>query len=67
MTEFRSKGKGKDRKVYPVGKRKAYGVHRELAEEEVQELRKKGDRARLIETNRNKKLYMAFLPHPAVQ
>ena len=58
ILSFRSKGK--DRKVYPVGKRKAYGVHRELAEEEVHELRKKGDRARLIETNRNKKLYAAY-------
>ena len=60
MTEFRSKGRGKDRKVYPVGKRKAYGVPRELAYEEVQELRKKGDKARLIETNRRKELYAAY-------
>ena len=60
MTEFRSKGRGKDRKVYPVGKRKAYGVPRELAYEEVQELRKKGGKARLIETNRRKGLYAAY-------
>ena len=43
-----------------MDKTKPYGVSRELAEEEVQELRKKGDRARLIETNRNKKLYAAY-------
>ena len=44
-----------------VKRRKPYGIERPLALEEVQELRKKGDRARLIETNRNKRLYAAYM------
>ena len=36
MTQFRSKGKGKDRKAYPVNPRKPYGVSREVAYEDVQ-------------------------------
>ena len=40
--------------------RKPYGIQRELAYEEVQNLRKKGERARLIETNRNHRLYAAY-------
>ncbi|MGP6220974.1 hypothetical protein [Caldiplasma sukawensis] len=57
--EFRTKGKGKDRVVYPISK-KPYGVPRELALEEVEALRKRGLRARLIETNRRLDLYAAY-------
>lgn len=59
MTEFRTKGRGKDRVVYPIRK-KPYGVSRELALEEVEALRKKGLRARLIETNKRLDLYAAY-------
>ena len=51
MTEFRTKGKGKDRQVYPIKKRQPFGVPRKLAYEEVMALRQQGKRARLIETN----------------
>ena len=44
-----------------VKRRKPYGIERPLALEEVQELRKKGDKARLIETNRKRKLYAPYL------
>ena len=60
MTEFRTKGKGKDRKVYPVKKRQAFGVPRNLAYDEVQELRKQGKRARLIKTNQRLDLYAPY-------
>lgn len=39
MTEFRSKGKGKDRKVYPVNKKKPFGIPRDLAYKDVKLLR----------------------------
>jgi len=62
VTEFRSKGKGKDRKVYPVGtKRKPFGISRELAYEDVEALRQKGERARLIKTNRKLDLYAPYV------
>ena len=60
MTQFRSKGKGKDRKSYPINKKKPYGISREVAYEDVQALRNKGQKARLIETNRKKKLYAPY-------
>ena len=60
MTEFRTKGKGKERKVYPVKKRQAFGVPRNLAYDEVQELRKQGKRARLIKTNQRLDLYAPY-------
>lgn len=60
MTEFRTKGKGRGRVVYPISGRKPYGVQRELALEEVEALRKKGLRARLIETNKRLDLYAAY-------
>lgn len=59
MTEFRSKGKGKDRKVYPM-KRQPYGVSRKLALEEVQALRQGGKRARLIKTSQTRDLYAPY-------
>ena len=67
-TQFRSKGKGKERKVYPIGKKKTpYGINRELAAKDVQRLREEGKRARLIETNTRLDLYAPFestLPNP---
>lgn len=60
MTQFRSKGKGKDRKAYPVNSRKPYGTSREVAYEDVQALRNKGQKARLIKTNRKDNLYAAY-------
>ena len=43
-----------------MDKTKPYGVSRELAAEEVQALRDKGQKARLIETNRKKDLYAPY-------
>ncbi|MGP6239365.1 hypothetical protein ACNF40_02975 [Cuniculiplasma sp. SKW4] len=62
MTTYRTKGRGKDRKVYPIRKstRRPYGVERAIAAKEVQELRDRGERARLIETNRRLDLYAAY-------
>lgn len=59
MTEFRSKGKGKDRKVYPVQK-KPFGMARNLAMDEVLAMRRQGKRARLIETNKRLDLYAPY-------
>lgn len=61
MTEFRTKGKGKDRQVYPINKRKPFGISKELAFKDVESLRAKGDRARLIKTNRKLELYAPFV------
>lgn len=58
--QFRSKGQGADRKVYPVNKKRPFGVSREIALEEVNELREKGDRARLIKTNAKYDLYAPY-------
>ena len=69
MTEFRSRGKGKDRQVYPVNKQKAYGVARQLAYEDVVKLRDHGKRARLIRTNQKLDLYAPYestLPGPSI-
>ena len=60
MTTFRSKGTGTDRKVYPVKKRKPFGVPRQLAYEDVVALRNKGQKARLIKTNRRLDLYAPY-------
>ena len=59
MTDFKTKGKGKDRIVYPVRK-KPYGVTRQLAYQEVQALRKQGKKARLIQTNKRLDLYAPY-------
>ncbi len=59
MTEFRTKGKGKEKKVYPIN-RKAYGIPRELALKDVQQLRDQGKRARLIKTNMRLDLYTPY-------
>ena len=60
MTEFRTKGKGRERKVYPV-KRQPYGISRELAYKDVQSLREMGKKARLIETNKRLDLYAPYM------
>lgn len=60
MTQFRSKGKGKERHVYPIRKRQPFGVTRNVAYEEVMALREKGKRARLIETNTRLDLYAPY-------
>lgn len=60
MTEFRTKGKGKERKVYPV-KKQAYGISRELAYKDVTALRDEGKKARLIRTNRKLDLYAPYV------
>ena len=60
-TTFRTKGKGKDRKVYPIGKRKPYGVSRPIAVEDIKNLREKGKRARLIETNTRLDLFAPYV------
>lgn len=61
MTEFRTKGKGKDRIVYPINERKAYGENKTLAKNTVEKLRTMGIRSRLIETNRKHKLYAPYV------
>ncbi len=60
MTQFRTRGKGPNRKVYPVSKRIPYGEARKTAVAEVLRIREKGERARLIETNRRLKLYAPY-------
>ena len=60
MTQYRSKGKGDNRKVYPVNPRKPYGISREVAYEDVQAIRNRGQKARLIETNRRLDLYAPY-------
>ena len=60
MTEFRTKGKGKDRQVYPIKKRPPFGITRKLAYEDVLALRKEGKRARLIKTNKKLDLYAPY-------
>ena len=57
MTEFRTR---KDGRVYPVNKRKPFGVSRQLAYEEVMALRSEGQKARLIKTNRRLDLYAPY-------
>ena len=60
MTEFRTKGKGNDRQVYPIRKKQPFGVPRKLAYEEVMALRKGGKKARLIKTNQRLDLYAPY-------
>ena len=70
MTEFRSKGKGKDRQVYPIRKRQPFGVTRNIAYQDVMALRQQGKRARLIETNTRLDLYAPYesvIPAPAAE
>ena len=70
MTEFRSKGKGKDRQVYPIRKRQPFGVTRNVAYEDVIALRQQGKRARLIETNTRLDLYAPYesvIPAPTAE
>ena len=75
MTQYRSKGKGDNRKVFPVNPRKPYGTSRQAAAEDVQVLRSRGMKARLIETNPKHKLYAPYEsqlkinsePEPSIQ
>ena len=60
MTEFRSKGRGEGKKVYPINKRRPYGESRRKAEKDVKRLRDSGKRTRLIETNRRLRLYAPY-------
>ena len=60
MTQFRSKGKGKNRKTYPISERKPYGLTRNIAYSDVMALRKEGKRARLIKTNKKLDLYAPY-------
>ena len=60
MTEFRTKGKGNDRQVYPIRKKQPFGVPRKLAYEEVIALRQQGKKARLIKTNQRLDLYAPY-------
>ena len=60
MTEFRTKGRGNERQVYPIQKRKPFGIPRKLAYEEVMALRKQGKKARLIKTNQRLDLYAPY-------
>lgn len=60
MTDFRTKGKGKDRTTYPIKKRQPYGISKTLAYDDVKKLRGDGKRARLIETNRRLDLYAPY-------
>ena len=61
MVEFRTKGKGKDRVVYPIRSRTPYGENKDLAKEQVEKLRSEGVRSRLIETNWRRKLYAPYV------
>jgi hypothetical protein len=58
MVQFRTRGRGKQRRVYPV--RKPYGEGKRRAEREVRRLRESGKRARLIKTNRRLNLYAPY-------
>lgn len=58
-TQFR---KRKDNgRVFPIQKRKPYGISRQLAYEDVQTLRQEGKKARLIKTNRKLDLYAPYI------
>ncbi len=58
MPQFRSKGKGANRRVFPI--RKPYGETKSRATQQVDALREKGERARRIETNRRLQLYAPY-------
>ena len=58
MTEFRKRKD--DGRVFPVKKRKPYGISRTLAYEDVQAMRNAGKKARLIETNTRLDLYAPY-------
>ena len=59
MTEFRKRKD--DGRVFPVKKRKPYGISRTLAYEDVQAFRKEGKKARLIKTNNKLDLYAPYI------
>lgn len=59
MTEFRKRKD--DGRVFPIQKRKPYGISRQLAYEDVQAFRKEGKKARLIKTNNKLDLYAPYV------
>ena len=59
MTEFRKRKD--DGRVFPIQKRKPYGISRTLAYEDVQAFRKEGKKARLIKTNNKLDLYAPYI------
>ena len=59
MTEFRKRKD--DGRVFPIQKRKPYGISRQLAYEDVQVFRKEGKKARLIKTNNKLDLYAPYI------
>ena len=59
MTEFRKRKD--DGRVFPIQKRKPYGISRQLAYEDVQAFRKEGKKARLIKTNNKLDLYAPYI------
>lgn len=59
MTEFRRRKD--DGRVFPIQKRKPYGISRQLAYEDVQAFRKEGKKARLIKTNNKLDLYAPYI------
>ena len=59
MTEFRRRKD--DGRVFPIQKRKPYGISRQLAYEDVQAFRKEGKKARLIKTNNKLDLYAPYV------
>ena len=58
-TQFRKRKD--DGRVFPIQKRKPYGISRQLAYEDVQSLRQEGKKARLIKTNRKLDLYAPYI------
>ncbi|MHB1439998.1 MAG: hypothetical protein ACYCSO_05150 [Cuniculiplasma sp.] len=59
MTEFRKRKD--DGRVFPIQKRKPYGIPRQLAYKDVQAFRQEGKRARLIKTNKKIDLYAPYV------
>jgi hypothetical protein len=58
MPSFRTRGRGPNRKVFPL--KKPYGESRRKAEKVVTTLRESGKKARLIQTNRRLQLYAPY-------
>ena len=56
---FISKGKGRNRKVIPI-RQKPYGEPRSRALRQIEDLRRKGRKVRLIETNKRLELYAPY-------
>ena len=59
MTTFRTKGRGRNRKVIPI-RQKPYGESTSRALRQIEDLRRKGRKVRLIETNKRLELYAPY-------